>query len=57
MGSDITDLERRADTGGVLGVYTPFRNDFVPLSFANLVHSYKMEGIKKCPIYLPWRGR
>jgi hypothetical protein len=37
------------------GVYTPspplLRNDFVPLSFTNLVYSYTMEGNKKCPIY------
>jgi hypothetical protein len=36
---------------GDSGVYTPFRNDFVPLSFANLLFPHTMEGTKKCPIY------
>jgi hypothetical protein len=40
--------------GGYRGFWgcTPlFRNDFVPLSLANFVCSYTMEGFKKCPIY------
>jgi hypothetical protein len=32
-------------------VYTPFRNNFAPLSFTNLVYLCAVEGTKKCPIY------
>jgi hypothetical protein len=30
----------RIQGGGVLVMYTPLRNDFVPLSLVNLVYSY-----------------
>jgi hypothetical protein len=35
-----------ADTGGAVGAH-PLKNDFVSLSFANLVYSYTIEGTKK----------